>query len=232
MAAGDPGTDAARLEVLRAREDLLGEVERLGASARAATDIRAQVSRHPGKAAAAVGGAAFLVLGGPRRLLRGVRRAGRGPTAAYPPSLLPEEVERVMRSLGGDGEKVRGVLERGFADYVTEKKASGRRAWRSAALGLLVPAARIAMKSGARSLLDPKAAPGADVRTRVRDAFRAAGFTPREADEDARTDGRTAPESAADAASRAARTAADAASRAAGAGRPGFRGTRPGRPTR
>ncbi len=178
MAAGDPGTDAARLEVLRAREDLLGELERLGASARAATDIRAQVSRHPGKAAAAVGGASFLVLGGPRRLLRRVRRVVRGPAPAYPPSLLPEGVEKVMRSLGGDGEKVRGVLEREFANYVTEKKRSDRRAWRNAAIGLLVPAARLAMKSGARSFLDPKAAPGVDVQTRVRDALRAAGIMP------------------------------------------------------
>jgi len=176
MAGADPGTDAARLEVLRAREDLLGEVERLGASARAAIDIRSQVSRHPGKAAAAVGGASFLVLGGPRRVLRGIRRVVRGPAPAYPPSLLPPEVEKVMRSLGGDGEKVRSVLEREFANYVTEKKKSDRRAWRNAALGLLLPAARVAVRSGTKRFLETDGAPGAEMQARIRERLRASGL--------------------------------------------------------
>jgi hypothetical protein len=156
MAAANPATDAARLAVLQARQDLLGEVDRLEASARAAVDIKAKVRRSPGRAAAVAGGTAFLVLGGPKRLFRGVRRVVRGPAAAYPSKMLPDEVDRVVRSLGDDGDAVRGVLEREFAAFVTEKKRADRRFWRNALFfGVVAPAANAAFKLGTKWLLDP-----------------------------------------------------------------------------
>jgi len=114
-------TDAARTEVLAAREGLGDELVRLEASGRAAVDIPARLRREPAKVAGSAAGAAFLLLGGPGRVIRGVRRALRGPEAELPKSMLPKEVDHALRALGPDGEKVRGTLEREFAGYLEEK---------------------------------------------------------------------------------------------------------------
>jgi hypothetical protein len=113
-------TDAARDRVLAARAALGDELEALEASARDAVDIPAKVRRSPAKAAAIAGGAGFVVLGGPRRLFGKARRAVFGPTAELPKQMLPKEIEKTLRKLGDDGDKVRGALERDFAAYARE----------------------------------------------------------------------------------------------------------------
>ncbi len=174
MAAADPATDAARLAVLRARQDLLDEVDRLEASARAAVDIKAKVKRSPGRAAAVAGGTAFLVLGGPKRLFRGAKRLVRGPAAPYPSKMLPDEVDRVVRSLGDDGDVVRGVLEREFANFVSEKKRADRRFWRNAIFfGVIAPAANAAIRLATKWLLQPDPQRFGEWQERIRQ--RAAG---------------------------------------------------------
>ena len=110
--------DAARDRVLAARAELAIEVERLGASARAAVDIPSKIKRNPVRAAAAIGGVGFVALGGPRRLFRRAKSAIVGPDQPLPESMLPEEVEKTLKRLGTDGERVRGTLERDFADYL------------------------------------------------------------------------------------------------------------------
>ena len=114
-------TDAARSEVLAARAGLDDELVRLEAAGRAAVDIPARLRREPAKVLGAAGGAAFLLLGGPKRVFKGVRRAVFGPDAELPKSMLPPEVEKTLKKLGPDGEKVRGTLEREFANYLDEK---------------------------------------------------------------------------------------------------------------
>jgi hypothetical protein len=114
-------TDAARAEVLAAREGLDEELVRLEASGRAAVDIPARLRREPAKVLGAAGGAAFLLLGGPKRTLKGVRNAIFGKKEELPKSMLPPEVEKTLKKLGPDGEKVRGTLEREFAAYLDEK---------------------------------------------------------------------------------------------------------------
>ena len=114
-------TDAARSEVLAARAGLDEELVRLEAAGRAAVDIPARLRREPAKVLGAAGGAAFLLLGGPKRVLKGVRRSLFGATADIPKSMLPPEVEKTLKKLGPDGEKVRGTLEREFAAYLDEK---------------------------------------------------------------------------------------------------------------
>ena len=114
-------TDAARSEVLAARAGLEEELVRLEAAGRAAVDIPARLKREPAKVLGAAGGAAFLLLGGPKRVLQGISRAVRGPGADVPKSMLPPEVEKTLKKLGPDGEKVRGTLEREFANYLEEK---------------------------------------------------------------------------------------------------------------
>jgi hypothetical protein len=139
-------TDAARDRVIAARADLGAELETLEAAARAAVDIKAKVRRSPAKAAAVVGGAAFVALKGPQRLVRGARRVVRGPSKALPDSMLPDEIEKSLRALGTDGDKVRGAIERDFADYA-KKAARDRRGTRNL---LFLTVARPLLARGAR----------------------------------------------------------------------------------
>ena len=113
-------TAAARDRVLAARAALDEELEALEAEVRAAVDIPAKVRRSPAKAAAIVGSAGFVVLGGPKRLFGVARRAVRGPSAELPKRMLPDEIEKALGKLGDDGDKVRGALERVFAAYARE----------------------------------------------------------------------------------------------------------------
>ncbi len=123
----DPVSAAALDDVAAAREALAAELVRLEASVRAAVDIKAKVRRSPGKTAAAVGGTAFVVLGGPRRVFRSVKHRIVGKPDPLPPSLLPDQVEKAVRALGDDGAKVRGALEREFAAFVdTNRKTDSR----------------------------------------------------------------------------------------------------------
>ncbi len=120
-------TDAARDRVLAARDDLQEQLHLLEASGRAAVDIPARIKRSPAKAVAIAGGAGFLVLKGPQRLFGAARTAIRGPRPDLPERMLPDEIEKTLRKLGKDGDKVRGVLERDFATYAkrSEKERQG-----------------------------------------------------------------------------------------------------------
>lgn len=123
-------SDAARDRVLAARQDLAEQLELLQASGRAAVDIPAKIRQSPAKAAALAGGVGFLALKGPQRLFGAAKRAVRGPSEPLPKSMLPEEIDKTLRKLGNDGDKVRGALERDFADYAkrAEKSRQGLRA--------------------------------------------------------------------------------------------------------
>ncbi len=130
-------TDAARERVLAAREGLATELDRLEASARAAVDIPAKVRRSPAKAAGIAAGAGLLVLGGPRRLFKRVKTAITGPEPPLPETMLPGDVEKVLKKLGSDGDRVRGTLERDFADYVEQAQKKRGPALQEAFLGAL-----------------------------------------------------------------------------------------------
>jgi hypothetical protein len=117
--------DAARDRVLAARAEFASQLELLEASGRAAVDIPARVRRSPAKAAAIAASVGFLALKGPQRLFGAARRAVWGEPAPMPKRMLPPEVEKTLRKLGDDGEKVGAALERDFADYA--KKAHKER---------------------------------------------------------------------------------------------------------
>ena len=172
-------TDAARAEVLAARDGLATEVDRLEASGRAALDIPARARRQPAKMAGAAAGAAFLLLGGPGRVARGIRRSIFGPAAELPKSMLPNEVQKTLRKLGSDGERVRGTLEREFAEYLEEKAPQRRdRDLGAAATGMLVSILKpVSIRFGrqlAERLFDPDAPSFAEGLRRAR-ARQAAG---------------------------------------------------------
>jgi len=167
------GTDAARAEVLAAREGLGEELVRLEAAGRAAVDIPARLRREPAKVLGAAGGAAFLLLGGPKRAFEGIRRAIFGPGADLPKSMLPPEVEKTLKKLGPDGEKVRGTLEREFADYLEEKAPQRKqRDLAAVAAGLLGGALRPVTERAGRQLiqrlLEPDGAIFGDALRRAR----------------------------------------------------------------
>jgi hypothetical protein len=115
-------TDAARAQVVAARAELADEVTRLEAAGRSAVDVPARIRRAPAKTAGVAAGAAFLLVGGPQRLFRRVKRAVVGPEQELPKSMLPKQVDQALRKLGPDGDKVRGTLEREFAKYLEEHK--------------------------------------------------------------------------------------------------------------
>jgi hypothetical protein len=153
---------AAKNEVLSARAGLAAEATRLEASARAAVDIPGRVRRDPARTAGVAAGAAFLLLGGPGRVFRNVRRAILGPKADLPKSMLPDRVEKELRKLGDDGKHVRAVLEREFARYLDEKSDVRRERDLTGTLAglasnLLRPASIQAGKRLAEQLFDPDA---------------------------------------------------------------------------
>ena len=148
--------DAARERVLAARAELATEVERLEASARAAVDIPSKLKRNPARAAAVIGGVGFVALGGPRRLFRRAKSTIVGPDQPLPESMLPEEVEKTLKRLGTDGEKVRGTLERDFADYLkVSQKRRGPRLGQTLYYAVTLPLIRRSGKLAVDWLMQP-----------------------------------------------------------------------------
>jgi hypothetical protein len=164
--------DAARDRVLAARSELAEQIELLEASARAAVDIPAKIRRSPAKAAGLIGGVAFLALKGPQRLFRFAREQVRGEPEPLPKRLLPDEVEKTLRKLGDDGEKVRGALERDFAAYA-KKSAKDRQAVGSV---LLMALGRPLATRAARAIGDAIFSPNPeDFSTRLAEVRERAG---------------------------------------------------------
>jgi hypothetical protein len=148
-------TDAARDRVIAARAELAGELEILEASARAAVDIPARIKRSPAKVAAVAGGVGFLALKGPQRLFGAAKRAVRGPSKPLPDSMLPDEVERTLRSLGSDGDRIRGVLERDFADYAKASAKKRKGVSRGVLMAVATPFLTRGAKAAAEAFMRP-----------------------------------------------------------------------------
>ena len=113
----------ARQEVIEARAALSGQLDELTDAARSAVDIPSKIRRRPLQTAAIAGGAGFLLLGGPKRLLKAAMKKVRpGRTAKYH-GLLPDEIERaVKRSAGPRSPEVQAALEEDFASYLQKKR--------------------------------------------------------------------------------------------------------------
>jgi len=165
-------TDAARAEVVARRQVLLHEVTRLEASGRSAIDVKAKVKNNPTRTAALAAGTAFIALGGPKRTVKAVRKAIFGPDADLPKSMLPEQIDKVLRSMGTDGNRVRGTIEREFLDYLEKnKQVREQRDFRATAVeiggSLLRPVAAQAGKRLAEELFKPDGDSFKDVMGRI-----------------------------------------------------------------
>jgi hypothetical protein len=90
------------------------------------------------KTAGLAAGAVFLVAGGPKRVFRRVKRVIAGPEAPLPKSMLPPEVDKALRKMGSDGDKVRGTIEREFAEYLEAHQGERDKRDLGAVLALLL----------------------------------------------------------------------------------------------
>jgi hypothetical protein len=115
-------TADARQQIANARRAAEGELDTLGASTRAALDFPAKIKRHPVETAGVLGGAAFLLLGGPKRVAKAGERRFFPARANRPPTLLPKELDQTLKRLPEeDQEQIRGHLERDFAAYLRKE---------------------------------------------------------------------------------------------------------------
>jgi hypothetical protein len=171
--------EAARADVVAARAEIQTELVRLEAAARAAVDIPAKIRREPVKTAGLAAGLAFLVAGGPKRLFKRAKRAVVGPEADRPKSMIPEEVDKELRKLGSDGERVRATLEREFAKYLDEHREEREKRDLGAVAALMLagiakPITTQAVKRMAEQLLNPESTSFKEAVEKVR-ARREAG---------------------------------------------------------
>jgi len=129
-------TAEARQELENARRAAEAELDELGAATRAALDVPAKVRRNPLKAAGLAGGAAFLAVGGPKRVVRAAERRLLPSRRERLESVLPANVARVVERMGENAEQVRAQLERDFMHYLErrhpEETPNARRSlWRT-----------------------------------------------------------------------------------------------------
>ena len=85
-------TKEAHQQVIAARKAFAGELDELNAATRSALDIPAKVRKHPLETAGLAGGAAFLAVGGPKRVLKAVGRRVRPTRKQRFKGVLPDEV--------------------------------------------------------------------------------------------------------------------------------------------
>jgi hypothetical protein len=112
----------AERQVIAARQALGGELDELSAAARSAVDIPAKIRHNPVQTAALAGGAGFLALGGPKRVLRAVVKRVRPQRRDRHRGLLPDEVVRAVKHAAGPrAPEVQAALEEDFADYLKKK---------------------------------------------------------------------------------------------------------------
>jgi hypothetical protein len=118
-------TADARKQVAEARRQASAELDTLGSSTRAALDFPAKIKRHPVETVGVLGGTAFLILGGPKRVAKAVERRYFPERANRPPTLVPKDVDKTLARLPEeDREHVRAHLERDFASYLAKEHVS------------------------------------------------------------------------------------------------------------
>ena len=140
----------ARRALQESRRAAHAELDELGAAVRRSLDFPAKIRRDPVRTLGIVGGAAFLLLGGPRRVAAVVEKRFFPRRAKRPPRLLPKDVDKTLDRLEpGDRDYVRGHLERDFAAYLrkehpTEPADARRSLWKTYDLMLSIVGAAAA----------------------------------------------------------------------------------------
>jgi len=117
-----PEVREAMAELEAARDGMAQSLDQLTSATQSALDVPAKIKRNPVKTAALVGGTGFLLVGGPRRV---VRMVGRRIFPRRPDpygGILPPEIEKVLKDtrVAKDPE-VRRALNKDFAEYLKNK---------------------------------------------------------------------------------------------------------------
>ena len=90
--------DETRVELETQRARVRATAQRLEAATRHALDLPARIRENPIQTAAIAGGLAFLLLGGPRRVVRKVRQTVRGSDAERAYAALPGSLRALIDS--------------------------------------------------------------------------------------------------------------------------------------
>jgi hypothetical protein len=122
-----PEVAAAVAELEAAREEVAASLGELSDATHSALDFPAKIKRNPVKTAALLGGAGFLMAGGPRRAARFVARQVLPQPRPDPNGgLLPPEIEKVLKNSGvAKDPEVRRALNKDFAQYMRQKGKYG-----------------------------------------------------------------------------------------------------------
>ncbi len=117
-----PEVRDAVAELEAARAGMADSLDQLTSATQSALDVPAKIRRNPVKTAALVGGTGFLLVGGPRRVVRMVGRRifPRRPDPYA--GILPPEIEKVLKDTGvAKDPEVRRALDKDFAEYLKKK---------------------------------------------------------------------------------------------------------------
>ncbi len=164
-------TKQAYEQVVAARRQLGHEMDELRLATRSAVDIPAKVKRNPVQTIGLIGGAGFLAVGGPKRVLKAIEHRVRPTKKDRLKGILPKDVEKVVGKHAANAEEVRQRLEQDFYDWMSKKRpqqapATGRRSFWKTYDALIGPLGALGAKSLVERLLapDPKrpASPGKD----------------------------------------------------------------------
>jgi ElaB/YqjD/DUF883 family membrane-anchored ribosome-binding protein len=163
-------TKQAHEQVVAARRQLRHELDELRSAGRSAVDIPAKVRRNPVKTIGLAGGAGFLAVGGPKRILRAVERRVRPTRQDRLKGILPKDVERIIDRTAENAEQVRQRLEQDFHDWMSKKRpqvapSGARQSFWKTYDALVGPIGALAAKSLAGRLFaaEPKRRPDGNV---------------------------------------------------------------------
>ncbi len=115
-------TKQAHQEVVAARKQLGHELDELRVATRSAVDIPAKIKRNPVQTVGLIGGAGFLAVGGPKRVLQAAGRRLRPTRKDRFKGILPKDVEKLVDRTASNAEEVRQRLEQDFYDWMSKKR--------------------------------------------------------------------------------------------------------------
>ena len=161
-------TKQAHEQVVAARRQLGRELDELRVAGRSAVDIPAKVRRNPVRTVGLMGGAGFLAVGGPKRVLRAVERRVRPTREQKLKGILPKDIERIIDRTAENAEQVKVRLEQDFYDWMDKKRpqqaapSTGRQSFWKTYDAFVGPLGALGAKALAERLLaaEPRRKPG------------------------------------------------------------------------
>jgi len=148
--------------VIEARAALGADLDQLTWSARSSVDIPSKIRKYPLQTAAVAGSAGFLLVGGPKRVLRAAVGRVRPRKRRPHEGLLPDDISKLISKKGGpQSPEIQEALENDFADYLRQKgheqPASAEQSFWKTYDALIGPLGAVASQQLVRRLFKPTA---------------------------------------------------------------------------